>query len=304
MSLGVLGLLVSALILTILATLKHRGSYSIVQSAKNLVELHGTSSTEALSITSRSSLSPPQCKVRDHSFEILLVSPGGTGSSSGFDFFTTVMGLSPKDMNDRGDKDGLKHMPFYSLFKTISHCNLRVKALVYQFDDPVEAVYSLYRRGFAKMHYWKLEPVLHTEPEQCRFPDKHCTFQHCRFSDLKQNITSYARIGLDLLGMKNHLDSYVHGVVEECGIPVVFLKTSLRSSEQVMAKLPILLDDLQIKRSSTGSNLSLSKYKRTSYKDDPSYENISSIYASFNSKVLDALGALAVAHEGYLLKLH
>lgn len=87
------------------------------------------------------------CYAEHKPYELLLLSPGGTGSSSGYAYFHDH-GVGYTDMNSDEDRDGLKHKNFFDLFKTMKLCNISSKLIVYQFDDPVKSILSLFRRKY------------------------------------------------------------------------------------------------------------------------------------------------------------
>ncbi len=224
----------------------------------------------------------PNCKCRNRSFDVILVSPGGSGSSSGFRYFTNHLGIRASRLNHPGDKDGLKHLSFPTLRKQMYLCKLSAKAIVYQFGDPVDSVFSLYRRGYAEGHFRKLEPPFRTE--------------HCAV-DLLKNVTNYASQSNDLLGLERHIQSYLIGSLDS-SCPVIFLRSATRMNPRVIELLSNILEELSVTTSTVYSE-DTEESSQNRYIRENEYSTMAITYAALRQR-LSELGALTLAYRGEL----
>ena len=234
------------------------------------------------------------CKVRRRDYEVLLISHGGSGSTDGFNFFYEKFGMNSSALNDVSDQDGLKHNPYPTLLKTMKKCLLSAKVVIYQFADPVQAVFSLFRRGFWPEHFKKLEP---------RFLVEHLREQ------MMTNLSAYASTGKDLLGLRAHIESYLIGATHS-EYPIVFLNSATRLNNGTLQKLYTVFGEFGVKM--TRNYLMLSQDSNTdSQKNSVSstrYENatgcdlLKQTYAELSS-LLDNLGDVSLAYKGTLWKL-
>ena len=229
------------------------------------------------------------CDVRNKNFEVLLASPGGTGSSSGFGFFVDTLGVRSTKMNNEVDADGLKHKPYTSLIKTMLKCNLHSKVIVYQFSDPVDAVYSLYRRQFAYQHFIKLE--------------SNFQIQHTDLSILT-NVSRYAQSGKDLFGFRRHIESYFLEASHST-IPVIFMNTKARSNTDIVLKLVTILNifdvNVNVNVSQSTRAAAIVKSSTSKYRNESGFDQLSNTYAPLNS-FLNNLGNLSVVHRGFFTR--
>ena len=223
------------------------------------------------------------CTVQNKTYDVMLISPGGTGSTSGFEYFRRNFGLDETRMNMDNDADGLKHLSFDSLSNKLFGCDLRFKLLVYQFGDPVRAVMSLYRRDYAKYHFRKLQPS---------FSEKHCT------QDVQTNLSTYVHQKEDLLGMREHFQSYLTASLIH---PMVFLRSSARERSDVKAKLQAILEYygvIQDSRHYTGEdNTNYSPESDELAKSE--FEALSVTYAPF-SLTLERFGNISLVYGGHV----
>mmetsp|Transcript_2477 Transcript_2477/g.9073 ORF Transcript_2477/g.9073 Transcript_2477/m.9073 type:complete len:302 (-) Transcript_2477:2876-3781(-) len=163
------------------------------------------------------------CPQREKHYDVLLISHGGSGSSAGFNYFTKVLRVNSSHINDPGDKDGLKHLDFFSLSRRMVQCNITARLVVYQLGDPVDSVFSLYRRQFAIHHFKKLRPA---------FTDTACS------RDIKTNVSLYAQAKQDIIGLYDHLDSYVVGSNSR---PIVFMNSASRKIPGIASEVRNIL---------------------------------------------------------------
>ena len=234
------------------------------------------------------------CKVRRRHYEMLLISHGGSGSSSGFGFLTDKFGLNSSALNDAGDRDGLKHKPYPTLLKTMKKCRLSAKILVYQFGDPVDAVFSLFRRGYARSHFKKLEPKFLAE--------------HLR-KQIMTNVSAYACTGKDLLGLRAHIESYLIGAVHS-EFPIIFLNSATRSNKDILHKLSTVFGEFGVQMTqnylllSQDLNIDSQRNSMSSrkYENVTGYDLLKHTYAGLTS-LLENLGDVSIVYKGTLSKL-
>jgi len=176
---------------------------------------------------------PPNLK---QYYGVLLISHGGSGSSSGFKYFTNVLGVNSTHMNYVDDRDSLKHRDFFSLSRMLVQCNVTARIIVYQLGDPTDAVFSLYRRGFAEFHFRKLRPAFH---------DLTCT------RGIQRNVSLYAHAKQDLIGLNDHLDSYLMGSNSR---PVVFMNAVGRNMPGFASEIRKILMTFGVVFNGAGGN--------------------------------------------------
>ncbi len=222
------------------------------------------------------------CQVYDKTYTVLLISPGGTGSTSGFKYFQRNFGLNKTQMNDLSDGDGLKHLNFASLFHRLIKCQLDVKMIVYQFGDPVDSVFSLYRRDFAKVHFLKLEPP---------FSQKQCS------QGIMTNSAAYANQTADLLGLRKHFESYLTASLV---YPIVFLKSSTRESPDVMTRLQEIMIHFGVTKEVRNIETSeLPTLRKSGYREEPRFDDLTRTYKPF-SEMLERFGNISLAAGGIM----
>ena len=220
-------------------------------------------------------------------FDILLISPGGTGSTSGFKFFQERLGIQESAMNNFGDHDGLKHLKYPSLQKKLLLCNISKKLIVYQFGSPMDAVFSLYRRGFAAAHFAKLDSPLRSS---------HC-FER---EEEKKNVSLYINSGADLLGLRDHFESYLLASIH---VPIVFIRSSSRSDPLVIYRLSKLLDQFNIKNVvDTLRPVEQPSVHESKYEHEQGYHALSKVYFNFRM-MLENFGSLSLAGDGLIYRL-
>ena len=220
------------------------------------------------------------CKVQNKTYALLLISPGGTGSSSGFAYLTRNFRLNGTQINSPSDVDGLKHLNSDSLFHTLVKCQLDVKLIVYQFGDPTDAVFSLYRRGYAKAHFRKLEPP---------FSQKQCS------PGIQTNSSVYANQKADLLGMRKHFESYLTASLVH---PIVFLKSATRENLDVKTRLQEIMVHFGVKKEV--HNIETTDFNPTfesKYREQPGFDDLTLTYKPF-SEMLERFGNISLAAGG------
>lgn len=134
----------------------------------------------------------------------LVVSSGGVASTEvikNLYKFNRGCRLSAKD------DDGLKHLPLDQLAAFLSFSSPgRVGRILYIYDHPALSVMSLFRRGYAQEHCYKLR-------------DDDC-------AGLPSSALEYAKLG-DYFHFQDHIDSYLHGnPASLSGMPVGSLRMS------------------------------------------------------------------------------
>lgn len=216
------------------------------------------------------------CYAEHKPYELLLLSPGGTGSSSGYEYFHDH-GVGYTDMNSDEDRDGLKHKNFFDLFKTMKLCNISSKLIVYQFDDPVKSILSLFRRKYASIHAKKFGTV-HS--------------QRLCAPEILQNITTYGETGEDVLGLQAHLESYLTGSYIQ---PIIFLRSSTRNSQAVRDWLCTKLPSYRIRVNCT-YEIKKHTFSRQEY-NSKIVRKLRRTYANLNN-VMKRLGFISEISQG------
>jgi len=227
------------------------------------------------------------CKNVIPSYDVLLVSPGGTGSSSSFRWFRTTFGTSIK-INTSVDLDGLKHLSFLNLLAKLHACHSHTRLIIYNFANPVDAIFSLTRRGFAQSQMQKLGST-------CSYP-----------KDALKNVTTYASLKRDILGFEEHIASFILGGLSMVGIPVVFLRSTTRNEPQVAAHLNAILQMYGVKTKGANFNSKMHSVQNFTYLSK--YENHSSYHILENTYkgLLDLhikLGFLAISNGTQLTRV-
>lgn len=118
-------------------------------------------------------------------FDILIVSPGGSGCSLIHDLLDNQKCLIRKNLNS--DKDGLKHLssPRQNLFQANSF-----KTILYVYNNPLLSILSHYRRGWHVMQHKKI----------CDYDDI-CIEKICTFDAFISSVNAESR---DVFGVEKH----------------------------------------------------------------------------------------------------
>jgi len=235
----------------------------------------------------------PSCDKVLRKYDVLLQSYGGGGSSSGFDFYRNRYGLR---VNHRGDFDGLKHLSFWDLIIKLDICKSSAHMIIYQFDDPVNAVYSLFRRGYSRFQLKKLgvpfSPI------------------HCGDKELFTDVATYAASGHDLFGFGNHLETYLLGGLHYSNIPIVFVKSTARDDPDVRLMLMHLWKHHRVSYNLNatwipGDGADRFVFHNTNtdrYSNDPSFPSLSRTYAGVKN-LQNELGRVSLAFKGTITRI-
>lgn len=148
-------------------------------------------------------------------YDAILVSYGGSGSTAGFTWLKKYFEV--RNLNFANDSDGLKHLHYTELAYRLEMCRSRVGVLIYQFADPVEAVFSLYRRNYTCGQFQKLRSSI--SRDQC-------------VSQLS-SVEHYASTGVDMFGFWPHLGSYIR-VGKNLDLPVIFVNSKTREQPEAL----------------------------------------------------------------------
>ncbi len=126
--------------------------------------------------------------------ELLVCSCGGVGTTFLIDFLAQY-----KTCNDRDDRDGFKHLD-----KPPPTRNPDLRA-IYVFGNPIDAVYSLFRRDFHHEQSYKLlEQYRDLDPVPLEMP-----------------LERYAAEGIDRFQFENH---FLNWSERNCQYPVLFVR--------------------------------------------------------------------------------
>lgn len=241
---------------------------------------------------------------RTNTSQIILCSPGGTGSSSGFKWFRSNFGLVKDDMNSELDSDFLKHQKYDSLMSSLNKLQLYPKLIVFQFDDPVQAIFSLFRREYQHKQAAKLRGS---------YPN---LYEIKGLTSHLENMTSYARVAeRDLLGFHEQFESYVLATVYDTRVPLVFLRTTSRDNPAVIRELKIILKKFHVhsRPEIVQKTLPLNVYPRCApsfeatsikYKNESNYNVLarSHVYTRLR-QAQEKLGSLSLAYAGEIVRL-
>lgn len=240
---------------------------------------------------------PSQCS--KYSYDAILVSPGGVGSSTLFPNLTEVIGMK---VNHPKDFDMLKHrlypIEMDRLYKRMTrqkvnegHC--ATKMFIYTYDQAAAAVFSLYRRNFHNSHNLKL----HVTP----------------FSDLcfPQTVKDYVASEIDFLNLEGHFMSWITGGLCWSDVPIVFLRSSYRlhldSFEAVTKALHALhgikgdFDLKYLQPDLKELRVMESHYAQEERRRDD-FLKLQQFYSDFQNK-LDSLGYLSIFFKGKHLRV-
>jgi len=222
-------------------------------------------------------------------FDVVLVSPGGVGSSALFSSMAT--NVSEK-LNNLDDLDGLKHRLYHTTIENLStmiknntNFTCATRMFVYTFADAASSVFSLFRREFHEEHNIKLND--RAFPRNC-FPG---------------DVFTYAEKGIDYLNLEPHLYSWIHGGICSSRIPVLFLRSEGRNISQVWETLRLFLayPSQRIQPDILKLRISESHYA-TDEEYSEAYVKMQMGLARFQS-YLDSLGYLSVAFQGTFKRL-
>jgi len=212
-----------------------------------------------------------------------LVSYGGSGSTESYAFYRNKFGLV---LNDHTDTDGLKHMSCPALFSKLTTCNSSTQMIIYQFGDPVNALYSLFRRQYSLSQVRKLG-------------GSHSA-AHCSDETVFTNITSYASLHRDVIGFGQHMESYLN-CAAQLEVPVVFVKAETKCERKVVALLAQLMQYYKISfvlnKLYTCLQHRMTEELQVRYSQDESYDTLRSTYTGLRNLQSD-LGRLTVAFKG------
>ncbi len=147
----------------------------------------------------------------EKSIELLVCSYGGTGTTMLIRFLSDYFRCNSED-----DGDGLKHTDKIPVSR-----NKDLK-LIYLYGDPIDAVYSLFRREFFNLHSRKL---LRSYPKLAPIA-------------VGTTLPAYAEEGVDRLKFQQHFDNWYK---RDQFFPVLFIKY-----ERLWENLPILFEYLGI----------------------------------------------------------
>lgn len=147
------------------------------------------------------------CRIIPKRIDTLVVSYGGVGTTFLIEFFDRY-----RSVNDAYDRDGLKHLPVQPMA-----LNPEMK-VVYVFGDPVEAVTSLFRRGFHSTQSLKLSnrlfphrPVAHTTSlEEYAHQLRDDMMLHSHFSEWLANAMQYPTLFVRYDDIWNSLPSILN----------------------------------------------------------------------------------------------
>lgn len=235
----------------------------------------------------------PNCDRVLPMYDVLLSSYGGSGSTSGFMYLESAYGLR---VNHEGDLDGLKHLSFWDLSIKLEKCKVAVGMVIYQFDDPTNSIYSLFRRKFSSSQVKKLGvPYSPT---------------HCSDPKLFTDVDKYASTNRDLFGFGRHIESYLVGGSWSSKVPIVFLKSSDRFRSDVRVSLERLWRKYRIPyvrneswnpaQGNTGyfyHNTSTDRYSNLK-----SYNSLRHTYAGLENLQRE-LGSLTLVHRGIIMRV-
>lgn len=235
--------------------------------------------------------SPLKCE--DSYFDAVVVSPGGVGSSTLFGNLSRV-GLN--HLNSDVDSDHLKHGMYAIDMQRLDalieegvippgQCATRM--FIYAFDSAAAGVFSLYRRNFHNAHNQKLNKRAY--PAIC-YP---------------QQVENYARARIDYMNLEQHFMTWLMGGLCHSNVPVVFLRSSFRTYEDVFQAVSESLLDIY----SSGSELDVDtltpqlkplevqdSHYLTEKNTSKTFELLQRFYADFQQN-LDGLGYLTVVFK-------
>lgn len=242
----------------------------------------------------------PAAKCNSYSYEAIMVSPGGVGSSTLFRNLTRNVGM--KSINNEDDIDELKHAIYpvemeriARLFKEKNYSadNCATKMFIYTYNQAAAAVFSLYRRDYHLDHNIKLRVA--PFPEKC-FPE---------------NIGEYVNSGIDFMGLEDHFISYLMGGLCWSDVPVVFLRSNYRHNEdasKAVVKMLRILNEHQgeIDVESLQPDIKELEIEESHYaKEEETREDflkLQKFYADFQKKV-DSLGYMSIFFRNKYLRL-
>lgn len=220
-------------------------------------------------------------------YDVLLISHGGSGSTHGFSYFRKVLGVNSSHINDHIDRDGLKHLDFFSLSRRLVQCNVTARVIVYQLGDPVDAVFSLYHRQYARSHFKKLRPA---------FNNVTC------MQGIKTNVSLYAHAKQDLIGLHDHLDSYLIGSNSR---PVVFMNSVSRNTPGITSQIRKILLTFGVELNGADGNkeerINEPSSLESKYRDMNGYAEMQTTYQRMSNTV-GILSPLSVCMEGRIYR--
>jgi hypothetical protein len=131
--------------------------------------------------------------------DVLVTSAGGVGTSFLINTLVNEFGLS---VNDETNGDDLKHHPWPP---SPDLRDIDIKSAIFVYDDPVDAVASLYRRGFAG-------------PQAAIISNR-----NCKANDFPQSMAEFIRKGGNLFPFREFYLNWLH---QPTAFPVAFVRLS------------------------------------------------------------------------------
>ena len=228
------------------------------------------------------------CDLALPKYSVSLVSYGGSGSTESFAFYRNKFGLV---LNDHEDGDGFKHMSCQALINKLTACNSSTRMIIYQFGEPVNALYSLFRRQYSLSQVRKLG-------------GSHSAV-HCSDQAIFTNITSYALLQRDVIGFGQHMESYLN-CAAQLEVPIIFIKAETMCEHEVVTmlirllqyyKVPFLLNETYMCSEHRTTAEILARYSH-----DESHELLRSTYVGLQNLQVE-LGRLSVAFKGQMERI-
>lgn len=240
----------------------------------------------------------PASKCDNYSYDAILVSHGGVGSSSLFHNLINDVGM--KSINDANDMDGIKHAIFPIEMQKINRLMQKqktktcaTKMIIYTYNEAASAVFSLYRRKYHLHHNMKLH--VNPFPRKC-FPN---------------NITEYVRAGIDFLGLEDHLNSYLMGGLCWSDVPLILLRSNYRNNleaSKAVARILKTMNECQgeIDIGSLKPDIKELQIMESHYANEEQtredFKTLKKFYAEFQEKV-DNLGYMSIFFRRKHLRL-